>query len=216
MDSNNNISQKLPGENLTITSPKQKEEEIPVIKICIAGKQHIPYVEEILKTIEESSKARGTGIARRSPDYVAQKMIEGKAIIALCGTDFAGFCYIESWSNKQYVVNSGLIVNPKYRNCGLAKRIKKFSFNYSRRLFPNAKLFGLTSGAAVLKINNELGYRPVTFEQLTDDPAFWRGCQSCINYDVLLRTECKRCICTAMLYDPEEHPNEVLEELDKI
>jgi GNAT superfamily N-acetyltransferase len=188
----------------------------PEVKIYIAGKQHISYVEEILTTIEVSSKARGTGIARRSPDYVAQKMLEGKAIIALCGTDFAGFCYIESWSNKQYVVNSGLIVNPKYRGLGLAKRIKKFSFNYSRRLFPQAKLFGLTSGAAVLKINNELGYRPVTFEQLTDDPAFWRGCQSCVNYDVLQRTDCKRCICTAMLYDPAEHPDEVLEDLDKI
>ena len=190
--------------------------EQPQIRIYVAGKQHIHLVEEILTTIEESSKARGTGIARRSPDYVAQKMIEGKAIIALCGEEFAGFCYIESWSNKTYIVNSGLIVNPKYRGLGLATRIKRFSFNYSRRLFPEAKLFGLTSGAAVLKINHELGYRPVTFEQLTDDPAFWRGCQSCVNYDVLTRTDFKRCICTAMLYDPKEHPDEKLEELDKI
>jgi hypothetical protein len=188
----------------------------PQVRIYVAGRQHIRYVEKILTTIEESSKARGTGIARRSPDYVAQKMIEGKAIIALCENEFAGFCYIESWSNKQYIVNSGLIVNPKYRGMGLAKRIKRFSFNYSRRLYPEAKLFGLTSGAAVLKINHELGYRPVTFEQLTDDPAFWRGCQTCVNFDVLTRTDYKRCICTAMLYDPQEHPDEVLEELDKI
>lgn len=188
----------------------------PLVKICVAGKQHVRYVDEILTTIEESSKARGTGIARRSPDYVAQKMIEGKAIIALCENEFAGFCYIESWSNKQYIVNSGLIVNPKYRGLGLAKRIKRFSFNYSRRLYPDAKLFGLTSGAAVLKINHELGYRPVTFEQLTDDPAFWRGCQTCVNYDVLTRTDFKRCICTAMLYDPHEHPDEILEDLDNI
>lgn len=193
-----------------------KTPEQPQIRIYIAGKQHIPYVEEILDVIEESSKARGTGIARRSPDYVKQKMLEGKAIIALCDKDFAGFCYIESWSNKEYVVNSGLIVKPKYRGFGLAKRIKMFSFAYSRRLFPQAKLFGITSGAAVLKINNELGYRPVTFEQLTQDPAFWRGCQTCVNYDVLTRTDFKRCICTAMLYDPAEHPNEVLMELDKI
>ena len=188
----------------------------PQVRIYVAGRQHIRYVEEILTTIEESSKARGTGIARRSPDYVAQKMIEGKAIIALCENEFAGFCYIESWSNKQYIVNSGLIVSPKYRGLGLAKRIKRFSFNYSRRLYPEAKLFGLTSGAAVLKINHELGYRPVTFEQLTDDPAFWRGCQTCVNFDVLTRTDFKRCICTAMLYDPNEHPDEVLEDLDKI
>ena len=190
--------------------------EVPQIRIIIASRQHIRYVDEILTTIEESSKARGTGIARRSPDYVAQKMIEGKVILALDGDTFAGFCYIESWSNKKFVVNSGLIVNPKYRGLGLASRIKRFSFNYSRRLFPDAKLFGLTSGAAVLKINNELGYRPVTFEQLTDDPAFWRGCQSCVNYDVLQRTDFKRCICTAMLYDPDEHPDEVLTDLDKI
>lgn len=195
---------------------ENKTPEQPQIRIYIAGKQHISYVEEILDVIEESSKARGTGIARRSPDYVKQKMLEGKAIIALCDKDFAGFCYIESWSNKEYVVNSGLIVKPKYRGFGLAKRIKMFSFAYSRRLFPEAKLFGITSGAAVLKINNELGYRPVTFEQLTQDPAFWRGCQTCVNYDVLTRTDFKRCICTAMLYDPAEHPNEVLMELDKI
>jgi len=188
----------------------------PQIRIYIAGRQHIPYVNEILDVIEESSKARGTGIARRTPEYVSQKMLEGKAIIALCGEDFAGFCYIESWSNKTYVVNSGLIVKPKYRGYGLATRIKRFSFAYSRRLFPQAKLFGITSGAAVLKINNELGYRPVTFEQLTDDPAFWRGCATCVNFDVLQRTDYKRCICTAMLYDPAEHPDEVLEELDKI
>lgn len=191
-------------------------EDQPLVRIYIAGKQHIHYVPEILDVIEESSKARGTGIARRSPDYVSQKMLEGKAIIALCGDEFAGFCYIESWSNKTFVVNSGLIVKPKFRGCGLAKRIKRFSFVYSRKLFPNAKLFGITSGAAVLKINNELGYRPVTFEQLTDDPAFWRGCQTCVNYDVLSRTDFKRCICTAMLYDPEEHPDEKLEDLDKI
>lgn len=195
---------------------ENKTPEQPQIRIYIAGRQHISYVEEILDVIEESSKARGTGIARRSPDYVKQKMLEGKAIIALCDNDFAGFCYIESWSNKEYVVNSGLIVKPKYRGFGLAKRIKMFSFAYSRRLFPEAKLFGITSGAAVLKINNELGYRPVTFEQLTQDPAFWRGCQTCVNYDVLTRTDFKRCICTAMLYDPKEHPNEVLMELDKI
>lgn len=209
----NETSHPTPAVDNTECGDTKPEKEI---KIYIASKQHVPYVDEILRTIEESSKARGTGIARRSPDYVAQKMIEGKAIIALCDTDFAGFCYIESWSNKQFVVNSGLIVKPAYRGFGLAKRIKRFSFNYSRRLFPDAKLFGLTSGAAVLKINNELGYRPVTFEQLTDDPAFWRGCQSCVNYDVLTRTDCKRCICTAMLYDPAEHPDEVLEDLDTI
>ena len=175
------------------------------IQIIVAGEEHIPYVEEILDTIEKAAKIRGTGIAKRSPEYVRQKMREGKAVIALCGKEFAGFCYIESWSDKHFVANSGLIVVEKYRGHGLAKRIKKFAFDLSRKRFPEAKLFGLTTGAAVMKINNELGYRPVTFSDLTDDDAFWKGCQSCVNYDVLTRTNRKMCLCTGMLYDPAEH-----------
>jgi len=175
------------------------------IEVVVANESHIPYISVILKTIEDAAKVRGTGIAKRTPEYVAQKMREGKAIIALAGDEFAGFCYIESWGNKQYVANSGLIVVEKFRGHGLAKAIKKKSFELSREKFPNAKLFGLTSGAAVMKINTELGYIPVTFAQLTDDEAFWRGCQGCINYDILQRTERRYCICTAMLYDPEVH-----------
>ena len=105
---------------------------------------------------------RGTGIAERTHEYVATKMKEGKAIIALCGNDFAGFTYIESWGNKQYVATSGLIVHPQYRGCGLAKRIKHASFTLARLRWPKAKIFSLTSGAAVMKMNTELGYVPVT------------------------------------------------------
>lgn len=180
--------------------------ESDTIKIMVANESHYTYIDEILSTIEESSKDRGTGIAKRSPEYVKNKMAEGKAIIALDGEVFAGFCYIESWGNKQYVANSGLIVNPKYRGHGVAKKIKKFSFDLSRQRFPNAKLFGLTSGAAVMKINTELGYVPVTFADLTDDEEFWKGCQGCVNFDVLQRTNRRYCICTAMLYDPND-PN---------
>lgn len=180
--------------------------ESDTIKIMVANESHYKYIDEILATIEESSKDRGTGIAKRSPEYVKNKMAEGKAIIALDGEVFAGFCYIESWGNKQYVANSGLIVNPKYRGHGVAKKIKKFSFDLSRQRFPNAKLFGLTSGAAVMKINTELGYVPVTFADLTDDEEFWKGCQGCVNFDVLQRTNRRYCICTAMLYDPND-PN---------
>ncbi|MDR1369335.1 MAG: GNAT family N-acetyltransferase [Dysgonamonadaceae bacterium] len=172
------------------------------IQVVIAGESHIKYVQTILDTIEAAAKVRGTGIAKRSPEYIEQKMREGKSIIALCGGEFAGFCYIESWGNKQYVANSGLIVVEKFRGHGLAMRIKQKSFELSRQRFPDAKLFGLTSGAAVMKINTELGYVPVTFADLTDDEAFWRGCQGCVNYDILRRTDRKYCICTAMLYDP--------------
>ncbi len=173
------------------------------IVVQIADENFLEYVDTILKTIEEAAKIRGTGIARRSPEYIAEKMREGKAIIALSGKDFAGFCYIESWGNKQFVANSGLIVVDKFRGAGLAKRIKRKAFELSRKLYPNAKIFGLTTGLAVMKINSELGYKPVTFSELTDDESFWKGCQSCVNYDILQRTNRKHCLCTGMLYDPK-------------
>jgi GNAT superfamily N-acetyltransferase len=170
--------------------------------VGVATEKHLDYVDEILKTIEDATKVRGTGIAKRNPDYVKQKIKEGKAIIAMHGDDFAGFCYIESWDHEEFVANSGLIVKPEYRGCGLAKKIKHTAFELSRKRFPNAKLFGLTTGLAVMKINTELGYKPVTFSELTSDPVFWKGCSSCINYDVLTRNNYTRCLCTGMLFDP--------------
>ena len=163
----------------------KEEQEIDVM---IAEASHEEYVDTILQTIEEAAKVRGTGIAKRTHEYVAQKMKEGKAVIALAGTDFAGFSYIESWGNKQYVTTSGLIVHPKYRHLGVAKRIKDMTFQLARMRWPKAKVFSLTSGAAVMKMNTELGYVPVTFADLTDDEAFWRGCNGCINHDILERT----------------------------
>ena len=177
------------------------------IEVIVANASHEKYVDEILETISAAAKVRGTGIAKRTHEYVAQKMKEGKAIIALAGDEFAGFCYIESWGNRQYVANSGLIVNEKFRGHGLARRIKQRAFKLSREMWPNAKLFGLTSGGAVMKINTELGYVPVPFSELTDDEAFWKGCQGCVNHDVLMRTDRRYCICTAMLYDPAKHKN---------
>lgn len=175
------------------------------IEVVVAGPEHVKYVEEILDTITRAAKVRGTGIAKRSPEYVKQKMREHKAVIALYQGRFAGFSYIESWSNKQFVANSGLIVGNDFRGLGLAKRIKRRIFDLSRQMFPDAKIFSLTTGAAVMKMNNELGYRPVTFSQLTDDEAFWRGCESCVNFDILQRNGRTMCLCTGMLYDPKEH-----------
>ena len=176
------------------------------IKIEVASEKHIKYVSEILKTIEDATKVRGTGIAKRKPEYIEQKIREGKAIIAMDGDKFVGFCYIESWDHEQFVANSGLIVKDDYRGQGVAKRIKAKAFELSREKFPDAKIFGLTTGAAVMKINTELGYVPVTFSDLTTDPTFWKGCESCINYDILCRNDCTRCLCTGMLYDPAKHP----------
>ena len=150
--------------------------------------------------------ARGTGIAKRSPEYVEQKIREGKSVIAV-GKDgtWVGFCYIEVWGHDQYVANSGLIVSPQFRKTGVAKAIKKMIFELSRTRYPHAKIFGLTTGLAVMKINSDLGYEPVTYSELTDDEEFWAGCKSCINYDILMSKARKNCMCTAMLFDPADH-----------
>lgn len=181
------------------------------IQICVASEEHVKYVEEINDEIDKASKQRGTGIARRTNEYLENKMKEGKAIIALDKDKFAGFCYIETWGNKGFVANSGLIVVPEYRGYGLAKAIKDKAFHLSRTKYPDAKIFGLTTGLAVMKINHELGYRPVTFSELTDDELFWNGCKGCINYDILMRMERTKCLCTGMLYDPvwEKAPKSV-------
>ena len=178
------------------------------IDVMVADASHEIYVDKILTTIKEAAKVRGTGIAERTHEYLATKIREGKAIIALDGEEFAGFTYIESWGNRQYVATSGLIVHPNYRGLGLAKRIKAASFQLARLRWPKAKLFSLTSGAAVMKMNTELGYVPVTFNELTDDAAFWKGCEGCVNHDILVAKNRKFCICTAMLYDPADHEDD--------
>ena len=175
------------------------------VKVIVADATHEKYIDTILETIESAAKVRGTGIAKRSHEYILRKMKEAKAVIALAGDRFAGFSYIETWGNKQYVTTSGLIVHPDFRGQGLAKRIKNLTFTLARTRWPHAKIFSLTSGAAVMAMNTQLGYHPVTFAELTDDEAFWRGCEGCVNVDVLKRTGRKYCICTGMLYDPEEH-----------
>jgi len=172
------------------------------MEIVIADKSHTIYADIICKTIEEAAQVRGTGIAKRQPEYIITKIENGNAVIALEGDTFAGFCYIEAWSHGKFVANSGLIVHPNFRNQGLAKKIKNVIFEHSRTKFPNAKVFSITTGLAVMKMNSELGYKPVTFSELTDDQSFWKGCQTCKNYDVLQRTEQKMCLCTGMLYDP--------------
>lgn len=191
------------------------------IKVMVADASHEKYVDTILKTIEEAAQVRGTGIAKRTHGYLLTKIREAKAVIALSGDRFAGFSYIETWGNKEYVTTSGLIVHPEFRGQGVAKHIKDMTFTLARKRWPHAKIFSLTSGSAVMKMNTRLGYHPVTFNDLTDDEAFWRGCESCCNVDVLHRTDRRYCICTAMLFDPEDHlpakiPAEVMERIRRI
>lgn len=176
------------------------------IIVRVANSGDTEYAQTITDEMESSAKARGTGIAKRSPEYVAKKMVEGKAVIALLpdGT-WVGFCYIEAWGHDSFVANSGLIVSPPFRKSGVAKLIKQTIFNLSREMYPHSKIFGLTTGLAVMKINSDLGYEPVTYSELTDDEEFWAGCKSCVNYEVLMSKDRKNCFCTAMLYDPADH-----------
>jgi hypothetical protein len=188
------------------------------IIIRVATPSDKVYAKIITDEMESSAKARGTGIARRSPEYIAEKMEQGKAVIAVTTSgEWVGFCYIETWSHGEYVANSGLIVAPAYRKSGVAKSIKRKIFNLSREKYPDAKIFGLTTGLAVMKINSELGYEPVTYSELTKDEAFWAGCKSCVNYETLMSKDRQNCFCTAMLYDPKDHykPEETKEFFEK-
>ena len=188
------------------------------IIIRVANSNDTKYATTITDEMENSAKARGTGIAKRSPDYIEKKINEGKAVIAVTedGT-WVGFCYIEAWGHDQFVANSGLIVAPQFRKSGVAKQIKKRIFDLSKEKYPHSKIFGLTTGLAVMKINSELGYEPVTYSELTDDEEFWAGCKSCVNFDILMSKDRKNCMCTAMLYDPADHrePEETKEDFKK-
>jgi len=187
-----------------------------IIRVATAADSH--YATTITDEMASSAKARGTGIAKRSPEYVEQKIIEGKSVIALTTEgEWVGFCYIEVWEHNKFVANSGLIVSPPYRKTGVAKSIKKRIFELSREKYPDSKIFGLTTGLAVMKINSDLGYEPVTYSELTTDEQFWAGCKSCVNYDILMSKERKNCMCTAMLFDPIDHytPEETKTEFKK-
>lgn len=185
-----------------------------------AGTTDLRYVEIIVDAILKASKEKGTGIAVRSHEYISSKILEGKAVISVTTSGrWAGFCYIESWGHNKYVANSGLIIANEFRGFGLAKAIKEKAMYLSFELFPGAKLFGLTTSLAVMKINSDLGYKPVTFSELTDDEEFWKGCESCAYYDILVRTKRTHCLCTGMIKAPEKTEEELKKakiKIDKI
>jgi len=177
------------------------------IQLLISDETHISHASAICELIEVSAKLRGTGIARREVAYIEKKIKTSHAVIALHDDILVGFCYLETWSHGKYVANSGLIVHPDFRKLGLARRIKEKAFDLARDTYPDARVFGITTSPAVMKINSELGYRPVSFAELTPDKAFWQGCQSCPNFDILQRNEQRLCLCTGMLASSknEEH-----------
>ncbi|WP_116963717.1 argininosuccinate synthase [Fastidiosibacter lacustris] len=181
--------------------------KISSVKVVISNTEHCCFAKAISHEIAESAKQRKTGIAMRSVDYLQTKMRTQHAVIAIDteNEEVAGFCYIESWQDKSYVSNSGLIVFPKYRSLGLAKALKEKAFELARLYYPNARIFGLTTNPVVMKINCELGYQPTSFAKLTHDMTFWQGCQSCVNFSILQSKNYQNCLCTGMLYEPNNH-----------
>lgn len=174
------------------------------VSVMFALPEHAVHAEHICNLIYESALQRGTGIARRSNEYISKKITGGKAVVALDGDKLVGFSYIECWGHGDYVATSGLIVDPEYRHLGLAARIKEKTFELARQRFPYAKIFSITTSLPVMKLNSRMGYKPVTFSELTDDKEFWQGCEGCKNYDILLRNNHRMCLCTGMLYDPKQ------------
>lgn len=173
------------------------------IKVADAG--DIYFIKEICEETAASAILRGTGISGRPPEYLAEKMKNGDAVIAYTATGtWAGFSFISSWNKDHYVSNSGLIVAPAFRHTGLAKKIKEKIFELSRRKYPDAFIFSLTSGLPVMKMNHELGFQPVTYSELPSDENFWESCQSCVNCEILKSKNRKNCLCTAMRYEPKK------------
>ena len=165
----------------------------------VATEQHIPFVAEIVDLINKSAIARGTGRGKRDPQEIIEKIKKGQSIIAFDDKDnLVGFCYVEAYENGKFFANSALIVSPNYRGLGYSRNIKVAAFELGRSLFPKAIPITITTSAAVMKLNSELGYVPVTFEEITKDPAYWAGCKSCVNYSLLEANNRKHCLCTAM------------------
>lgn len=174
-------------------------------EIRTANEADTLFAEEISQLYKISAQERGMGIALRQPEYISKKMNQGNAIIATTTeNEIAGFCYVETFSSEEYVSNSGLIVKSIFRGKGLAKKIKKKAVALARNNYPKAKLFGITTSDIVMGINSDLGYKPVSFKQLTQDDEFWNGCSSCNNYEILQKNKRKMCLCTAMLASSKE------------
>ena len=174
------------------------------IRVATAADTH--YADLLCQWYIESAKQRGTGIAKRDPEYVREKMRQGNAVIAFVDGELAGFCYIETFESGKFVANSGLVVNTELRKHGLGRAIQREVFRLSRTKYPEAKIFGITTSLAVMKINSDLGYEPVTFSELTTSEDFWKGCKSCKNFGILMENERKMCLCTGMLFDKLEAP----------
>lgn len=177
--------------------------EVDDIIVRQATVEDFRYAIQISEEIASSARARGTGIGNRSPESICQKIAEEDAVIALTkGGDWVGYIYLESYPLSNFVSHCGLIVAPPWRRNGVGTLMKQELFSLTRIKYPKAKIFGITTTLATMRINTKLGLQPVTFSELTDDVTFWDKCKNCANYQNLKSTAFKNCYCTAMLFDP--------------
>jgi GNAT superfamily N-acetyltransferase len=194
---------------LTFLFPEALEHQQKcIVRIATSGDR--AYAATIANEMAYSSARRGTGIARRPPEYVMQKMDEGLAVIAVNADNgaWAGFCCIEVWQHKKYVANSGLIVSPGYRGTGISKQIKIALFDHCRSKFPGARLFSLSASPAVIHMNKAMGYKVVSFAEVMSDELFLTGCESWVNYKELMSREQTRLPYVSMIFDPPAEPLE--------
>lgn len=175
------------------------------LNVTFAAMDHLKYVNDISEAIAEAAMDKNSGLALRSPEYIREKIEAGRGVIALDGGNLAGFCYINPWEHGLFVAHSGLIVKPEYRGRGLAKALKQKAYELTRLRFPKARIFGLTTSPAVKRINESLGYKAVPYTEITNDIRFWKGCVSCVHYDILCKRGFDSCLCTAMLYNPQNN-----------
>lgn len=171
------------------------------IIVRLAHAQDHGFVQNIITEIEKASKIKGTGICKRDPALIIQKITEGNAVIAVTrsGT-WVGFCYIQAHDDGRFVSSCALVVSPCFRKLRVATRIKKHVLALAKNKYPAAKIFGLTTSPAVMQINKELQYEEVSYDAITQSDSFWQSCRSCENYHTLLTNEGKKCLCKAMMY----------------
>lgn len=174
------------------------------IIIRIAGESDACYIQNIIAEIDNAAKDPATGICRRTASFLAKKIKEGLAVIAVTSrNEWAGFCYIQEWEEARFVSSCALVIAPAARNTGIAGAIKTKIFELAQHRYPKAILFGLTTSSAVMKINSKLGYQPVPYAAITKASGFWDSCRGCQHYDILQRQNRTNCLCTAMRFPSE-------------
>src|SRR3989337_749927 len=78
-------------------------------QITIANESHTGFAQIICDEMAASAQARGTGIAKRSPEYIKDKMREGKAVIA--------FNKDGIWAGCKSCVNYDILMSKERKNC---------------------------------------------------------------------------------------------------